>query len=109
MPRLSHPDPSVDRRSGFLPPTFLNTKNLGSAVEIPYYWAINKDKDITFKNKFFVSENPLLMAEYRHAFQKSNLVLDFGYTEGYKKTSKTKTARSKSHIFGKFCANGGRL
>tara|TARA_B100000963_G_scaffold146964_1_gene127965 strand:+ start:13239 stop:15557 length:2319 start_codon:yes stop_codon:yes gene_type:complete len=105
VPRLSHPDPSVDRRSGFLPPTFLNTKNLGSAVEIPYYWAINKDKDITFKNKFFVSENPLLMAEYRHAFQKSNLVLDFGYTEGYKKTSKTKTARSKSHIFGKFIKN----
>ena len=29
IPRLSHPDPTVDRRSGFLPPTFTDTKNLG--------------------------------------------------------------------------------
>ena len=69
-PKLSHPDPSVDRRSGFLPPIFGNSKNLGSAVEIPYFWALDKEKDLTFKNKFFVSENPLLMAEYRHAFRK---------------------------------------
>ncbi len=105
IPKISHPDPSVSRRSGFLPPRFNNTKNLGSGVEIPYFWAINKEKDLTFKNKFFVSENPLLMAEYRHAFLKSNLVADFGYTEGYKKTSKTKTARNKSHFFGKFIKN----
>ena len=59
LPKLSHPDPSVDRRSGFLPPTFGNSKNLGSAVEIPYFWALDKEKDLTFKNKFFVSENPL--------------------------------------------------
>ena len=28
-PKLSHPDPSVDRRSGFLPASISDTKNLG--------------------------------------------------------------------------------
>ena len=28
-PRLSHPDPTVKRRSGFLVPSFQDTKNLG--------------------------------------------------------------------------------
>ena len=35
--KLSHPDPTVDRRSGFLPPSFSETKNLGSNVNIPYF------------------------------------------------------------------------
>ena len=26
LPKLAHPDPSVDRRSGFLPPSFKDTK-----------------------------------------------------------------------------------
>ena len=51
FPKLSHPDPSVDRRSGFLTPSFSDTKNLGSGLSIPYFWAINKDKDLTFTNK----------------------------------------------------------
>ena len=86
-PYLSHPDPSVDRRSGFLTPNFTDTKNLGAGLSIPYYFAIDKDKDFTFTNKFYASENPLFLGEYRQAFQNSNLILDFGYTEGYKKTT----------------------
>ena len=35
LPRLSHPDPTVDRRSGFLPPSFSDSKNLGAGVSIP--------------------------------------------------------------------------
>ena len=34
FPVLSHPDPTVDRRSGFLPPSFSDTKNLGSGLSI---------------------------------------------------------------------------
>ena len=34
FPKLSHPDPSVDRRSGFLVPTFHNTKNLGEGISV---------------------------------------------------------------------------
>ena len=105
LPKLSHPDPTVDRRSGFLTPSFSDSKNLGSGLDIPYFWALSQDRDFTFRNRFFANENPLLTGEYRQAFNKSNLILDFGFTEGYKKPSKTKVGGSKSHIFGKFVKN----
>ena len=105
FPKLSHPDPTVDRRSGFLTPSFSDSKNLGSGLKVPYYMALNKDKDFTLTSKFFTSENPLLIGEYRQAFLKSDLILDFGYTEGYKKTSSKKKAGNKNHFFSKFVTN----
>ncbi len=104
-PRLSHPDPSVDRISGFLPPTFSDSKNLGPGLKIPYYWTYGNDKDFTLTNQLFTSEHPLFLGEYRQAFKNSNLIFDFGYTEGYKKETKNKTKGNKSHFFTKFVKN----
>ena len=105
IPKLSHPDPTVDRRSGFLPPTISDTKNLGASVTIPYFFAINNDKNFTLNSRIFNSENPLFVGEYHQAFKNSNFYADFGYTEGYKKTSETKKAGDKSHFFSKFIKN----
>ncbi len=105
FPKLSHPDPSVDRRSGFLPPSFSSSRNLGAGFQIPYFFALGKDKDLTITSKAFVSENPLFLGEYRQAFEMSNLILDFGYTEGYKKTNTTKVAGNKSHFFLQYVKN----
>jgi len=105
IPKLSHPDPTVNRRSGFLPPTFSTSKNLGSGLSLPYFLAINEDKDFTLTSKLFSTEKPLYLGEYRQAFKKSNLILDFGYTGGYKKASATKKTGDKSHFFSKFVKN----
>ena len=78
LPNISHPDPSVDRASGFLPPLFSDNANLGSSVQIPYFWAIDKDKDFTISNRLFASQHPLLLGEYRQAFKNSNMTFDFG-------------------------------
>tara|TARA_B100000886_G_scaffold330265_1_gene280527 strand:+ start:6738 stop:9134 length:2397 start_codon:yes stop_codon:yes gene_type:complete len=102
LPRLSHPDPTVSRRSGFLAPSFSDSKNLGSGLSMPYFWAINDDKNFTLNSKFYVNENPLFFGEYHQAFKNSNLQVDFGYTEGYKNTSTTKNAGEKSHFFSQF-------
>ncbi|OUW10871.1 MAG: hypothetical protein CBD26_04090 [Candidatus Pelagibacter sp. TMED166] len=102
LPKLSHPDPSVDRRSGFLPPSFSDSKNLGASFEVPYFWDLGRDKDITFSTKLFTSEHPLFLGEHRQAFKKSNLISNFGYTEGYKNTSGTKLEGSKYHFFSQF-------
>ncbi len=102
FPKLAHPDPTVKRRSGFLVPSYADTKNLGSGINIPYFWAINKDRDLTINSKLFASEHPLFLGEYRQAFKDSNFIFDFGYTEGYKKTSKTKKVGNKSHVFVNF-------
>ena len=105
LPKLSHPDPTVDRRSGFLPPSFSDSKNLGSGISIPYFLDLGIDKNFTFTNKFYVSENPLLIGEYHQAFKNSYLLTDFGYTKGYKKTSSSKKAGEKSHFFSKYSKN----
>ena len=105
IPRLSHPDPTVDRRSGFMPPAFSNAKNLGTGISIPYFFAINNDKNFTLTNKIYNSENPLFLGEYHQAFKQSNFFADFGFTEGYKKSSSTKKTGEKSHFFSKFVKN----
>ena len=105
IPKLSHPDPSVERRSGFLPPSFSTTKNLGFGMSIPYFFAVDDDKNFTLTNRMFVSENPLFMGEYHQAFKNSNFMADFGFTKGYKKTSSTKKGGDKSHFFSKFDKN----
>ena len=104
-PKLSHPDPTVDRRSGFLPPTFSDSKNLGTSIQVPYFWALDNSKDFTFSNRLFASERPLSLGEYRQAFKNSNLVFDFGYTAGYKNDSKVKKTGDKSHFFSKYVKN----
>lgn len=103
IPKLQHPDPSVVRRSGFLVPSFADSKNLGTSVDVPYFWAINKDKDLTINNKLFATEHPLFLGEYRQDFKNSDLTADFGYTEGYKSNSK-KNIKSgdRSHLFARF-------
>ena len=108
IPKLSHPDPTVERRSGFLPPTISDSKNLGSGVSLPYFFDMGRDKNFTFTSKIFVDENPLILGEYHQAFMNSNFLADFGFTQGYKKTSSTKEAGEKSHFFSKFVKNFAR-
>ena len=101
FPKFFHPDPSVKRRSGFLNPSFGNSTNLGRSLRLPYFLAIDKDKDFTLNTRIFTSENPLYLGEYRQVFKNSKAIIDLGFTEGFKKTSGTKKG-DKSHIFTKF-------
>ncbi len=104
-PKLSHPDPSVDRRSGFLVPSISDSRNLGFGLTVPYFYAIDKDKNFTLTNRFFANEKPLFIGEYHQAFRNSNFIAEVGFTEGYKETTATKTAGGKSHFFSKFVKN----
>ena len=85
-----------------MPPSFSDTKNLGASLEVPYFWNLDKDKDFTLKSRLFESEHPLFSGEYRQAFKKSDLITNFGFTEGYKNTSETKKSGNKSHFFSQF-------
>ena len=105
IPKFSHPDPTVERRSGFLPPTITDSKNLGTGLSLPYFFDLGIDKNFTLTSKIYVDENPLLLGEYHQAFMNSNFLADFGFTEGYKKTTSTKKAGEKSHFFSKFVKN----
>jgi LPS-assembly protein len=67
-PYLSHPDPSVKRKSGFLTPTFGVSSLLGTSVKTPYFWAIDRDKDLTFDPILSTEGLPVISGEYRQRF-----------------------------------------
>ena len=105
FPKFYHPDPSVKRQSGFLVPFFTKNTTVGSGFALPYYWAINNDKDFTFAPKLYSNESPLLLSEYRQAFKNAFLTLDTGYFDGYENTSTVKPSGSQNHIFAELDIN----
>ncbi|MDC0450138.1 hypothetical protein OAL70_04610 [Pelagibacteraceae bacterium] len=104
-PKFSHPDPTVKRRSGFLVPSLSNSTNLGSGFVTPYFFDIADDKDLTLTPKFYLRDNPLLLAEYRQDFIKSFLIVDAGYTQGYKNKNNIKSSGGRAHFFSNFNMN----
>ena len=81
FPYFFHPDPSVKRQSGFLFPEFSNSSNLGFSTQIPYYTAMDYDKDLTISPRIYTNNNIFLQSEYRQAFKNSNLVTDISYNK----------------------------
>ncbi|MGO8869407.1 MAG: LPS-assembly protein LptD, partial [Alphaproteobacteria bacterium] len=64
-PYFSYPDPTVKRRTGFLPATYGDDTYLGYLVKLPYFWAIDDDKDLTIDPVLMTKTNPVLNGEYR--------------------------------------------
>ena len=52
--------PKCKKKVRVFAPNILDTKNLGSSISVPYFFDLNKDKNFTLTNRFFVSENPYL-------------------------------------------------
>ncbi|MFT8246713.1 LPS-assembly protein LptD [Roseomonas sp. BN140053] len=83
-PYLSMPDPSTPRSSGFLSPSFGQTKYLGGFVETPYYWAINPSSDLTVTPTIATDVVPSVAARYRQRFNFGELTAEgsLGYLNG---------------------------
>lgn len=81
-PYLSHPDPTVKRRSGFLTPRFGSDSNVGLVLETPYYFVIAPDKDATFRPIMTSGEGPVLAGEYRQRFAHGSVELEASGTLG---------------------------
>ena len=89
-PYFSHPDPSVKRASGFLPPVFGHDASNGYRFGMPYYWVISPDKDATFKPIFTTDGGTVLDGQYRQRFGNGILTTDDSVTFG----SKSKNPRT---------------
>ena len=46
-----------------------------------------------------------MLGEFRQDFEKSFLIMDAGYTKGFKKSTHVKNKGSRSHFFSKFLTN----
>ena len=65
LPYFSHPDPSVNKRSGFLMPTIETDNNLGEKFSIPYFFNIAENRDLTFTPSFQSQANNFYSINYR--------------------------------------------
>lgn len=72
-PYLSHPDPTVKRKSGFLAPTFGSSGTLGTAIRTPYFWAIDESRDLTIDPILSTDVFMVMTGEYRQAFSTGEL------------------------------------
>ncbi len=64
-PYFSHPDPSVNKRSGFLAPRIQEDNRLGLLFSIPYFYNISGNKDLTFTPTFQSTAPDHLTTELR--------------------------------------------
>ncbi len=71
-PYLSHPDPTVKRKSGFLAPAFGSSSTLGSFISTPYFLNIASNADATLSPSFTSDEGVIMAGEYRHKFMEGD-------------------------------------
>ena len=97
FPYFFHPDPTVKRQSGFLMPTFQNSNNAGTSLQVPYYKVLSESKDMTLYPRIFFDNEILIQSEYRQANKNSDFILDFSINKSNNKT--------KNHFFADINSN----
>jgi LPS-assembly protein len=69
MPYLATPDPTVKRKSGVLMPIYSNSTVYGYGIEIPYYFALAPNYDLTISPRVTTKQGVLLQSEFRHRLE----------------------------------------
>lgn len=75
FPRLRLPDPTVERWTGFLIPSFRSTTELGFGLKIPYFIALAPDRDLTL-TPYISSRTRTMELRYRQAFIKGDIEIN---------------------------------
>ena len=91
FPKFFHPDPTVERQSGFLTPSILNSSSTGGSINIPYFKVISENKDVTFTPRIYFNNDYLIQNEYRQVEKNTKHISDFSL--------KKLGALSKTHFF----------
>jgi LPS-assembly protein len=94
FPKFFHPDPTVDRQSGFLIPRLNNSNKLGSSISIPYFNVISESSDLTFKPRIFSADEQMIQTEYRNVTKNSSHIIDVSINN-----DKSISKDSKTHFF----------
>lgn len=76
LPYFSHPDPSVQRKSGFLAPGFGNSEQLGMQFEVPYFIVLSDTADVTITPIVTTKQGIVGYGEYRQLFETGYLELE---------------------------------
>ncbi|TAK50355.1 MAG: LPS-assembly protein LptD [Xanthobacteraceae bacterium] len=66
LPYFSTPDPTVRRKTGWLMPIGSNSSKYGFGLDLPYYWALAPNYDITLTPRITTRQGLLMQGEWRH-------------------------------------------
>jgi LPS-assembly protein len=80
LPFFAHPDPTVERASGFLVPLLNYDEGRGLSFEQPYLLVVSPSEDWLFSPQINSRVAPLLNAQWRRRFADGTIVARGGYT-----------------------------
>jgi len=80
LPVFSHPDPTVERASGFLVPIPSYDEGRGVSVEVPYLQVISPSEDWLISPQINTDVAPFLNLQWRRRFADGMITLRGGYT-----------------------------
>lgn len=75
FPRLRLPDPTLERATGFLIPSFKQTSQLGLGMKIPYFVTLGEHRDLTI-TPYLSPQTRTLELRYRQAFRNGEIELN---------------------------------
>ncbi|WP_120632958.1 LPS-assembly protein LptD [Ruegeria sp. EL01] len=79
FPYLRLPDPTLDRATGFLVPSIRTTSQLGTGVQVPYFFKLGDHKDLTL-TPYLSAKTTTLGYRYRQAFVNGRIQIEGAYT-----------------------------
>lgn len=80
LPYFAHPDPTVERASGFLVPIPSYDEGRGLSLEMPYLRVISPSEDWLISPQFSTDVAPFLNLQWRRRFADATVVARVGYT-----------------------------
>ena len=63
------PDPTVSRKTGFLTPGYSNSSGRGTSVQVPFFWALGPNYDLTLSPAWMSRQGFFGQAEWRHRLE----------------------------------------
>jgi len=103
-PYFEHPDPTVQRETGFLFPEFGDNSNVGFFFRAPFFWAIADDRDATIDPIYTNNDGVIYSGEYRQRFNNGevNLSGSFAIADrevGSPNVTEIRRDETRGHIF----------
>ena len=93
VPYFAHPDPSVNKRTGFLMPTIQTDDQLGEILSLPFFYNIAGNKDITFTPHLQSNANNFYEIDYRHLNELGSLEISTSIDDNNDKLG------TRNHVF----------
>ena len=94
FPRLRLPDPTVERATGFLIPLPVSTSEFGLGLKIPYFIALQDDRDLTV-TPYISSRTRTVEMRYRQAFVNGDIEFDWAISRDDERPGET-----RAYLFG---------